>query len=209
MISNKNLEKAIEKSSWCQRNWDLTKQVKQEDIETMKVAVSKCPSKQNRIFYKVLYTKNRDIIEKIHELTDGFIFNFEDGSSTTNPQVLANVLFIFVRDKEKIYTTVRTNEEWNDGAALGQGRTYQDEDRSIGVASGYLAITANILGYRTGYCQCLDNNKIKKLLNIDEKILLLMGIGYADVKKSRLEHHKNPNFKFPSLSKNIEVKEIK
>jgi len=208
MISNKNLEKTIEKSSWCQRNWDLSKQVKQEDIETMKVAVSKCPSKQNRIFYKVLYTQDRNIIEKIHELTDGFTIDFEDNSTTTNPQVLANILFIFVRDKEKIYTTVRTNEEWNDGIVLGQGRTYQDEDRSIGVASGYLAITANILGYRTGYCQCLDNNKIKELLKIDKEILLLMGVGYENTKKSRLEHHKDPSFEFPSFSKNIEVKEI-
>jgi nitroreductase len=207
MISNKNLEKIIEESSYCQRNWDLSKQIKQEDIETMKVAVSRCPSKQNRIFYKVLYTQNRSIIEKIHEQTDGFTIDFEDKSTTTNPQVLANILFIFVRDKEN-KEGVRTIEEWNDGNVVGQGRTYQDEDRSIGVASGYLAMTANILGYKTGYCQCFNDNKIKELLQIDNEILLLIGVGYEDTTKSRLEHHKDPNLEFWSFSKNIEVKEI-
>ncbi len=207
MISNKNLEKIIEESSYCQRNWDLSKQIKQEDIETMKVAVSRCPSKQNRIFYKVLHTQNRSIIEKIHEQTDGFTIDFEDKSTTTNPQVLANILFIFVRDKEN-KEGVRTIEEWNDGNVVGQGRTYQDEDRSIGVASGYLAMTANILGYKTGYCQCFNDNKIKELLQIDNEILLLIGVGYEDTTKSRLEHHKDPNLEFWSFSKNIEVKEI-
>ena len=207
MISNKNLEKIIEESSYCQRNWDLSKQIKQEDIETMKVAVSRCPSKQNRIFYKVLHTQNRRIIEKIHEQTDGFTIDFEDKSTTTNPQVLANILFIFVRDKEN-KEGVRTIEEWNDGNVVGQGRTYQDEDRSIGVASGYLAMTANILGYKTGYCQCFNDNKIKELLQIDNEILLLIGVGYEDTTKSRLEHHKDPNLEFWSFSKNIEVKEI-
>ena len=207
MISNKNLEQIIEKSSYCQRKWDLSKQVKQEDIETMKVAVSKCPSKQNRIFFKVLYTQNRSIIEKIHEQTDGFTIDFEAKSTTTNPQVLANILFIFVRHNED-KEGVRTIEEWDNGNVLGLGRTYQDEERSIGVTSGYLAMTANILGYRTGYCQCLDNTKIKEVLKIDNEILLLMGVGYENTNKSRLEHHKDPNLEFWSFSKNIEVKEI-
>ena len=53
---NRFLERTIAKSAQCNRNWDLSKQVDEADIKTMTAAVSQCSSKQNRVFYKVLYT---------------------------------------------------------------------------------------------------------------------------------------------------------
>ena len=42
----------------------------------------------------------------------------------------------------------------------------------------------------------------------EEKPLLLMGIGYPGKNKSRLEHHKDPNFRFPSFNKHVIVEDL-
>ena len=202
---NRFLERTIAKSAQCNRNWDLSKQVDEADIKTMTAAVSQCSSKQNRVFYKVLYTQDRDKIEKIHDATDGFITNFKKQTSVTNSQVLANTLFAFVKDKEPDTQHVRTNEEYKSGAA---GRTRTDEDRSIGIAAGYLTLTANLLGYESGCCQCFDNNTVKDVLGVDEEVFLLMGIGHGDKKRPRKEHHSDPSFTFPSFSKDIQVQMV-
>ena len=60
----------IEQSQRCQRNWDLTKSIKDEDMELFKTAVSQCPSKQQRIWYNVVFVTNRKIIEDIYSKTD-------------------------------------------------------------------------------------------------------------------------------------------
>lgn len=200
MSFNNFLEKTIQKSQHCNRNWDLSQQISEEDIETMKVAVTQCGSKQNRVFYKVVYTQDREKIEAIHALTDGFVYDFENQLSTTNSQVLANTLFAFVRDTDD---EIRTNEEY-----FGATRKKVDEDRSVGIAAGYLTLTSNMLGYDTGCCSCMDNEKVKEILGVERDVLLLMGIGKRDKTRSRLEHHKDPEFRFPSLKKNIQFAQV-
>jgi nitroreductase len=200
MSFNKYLEKTIQKSQHCNRNWDLSKQISQEDLETLKVSVTKCSSKQNRVFYKVLYTQDRDKIKAIHKATDGFVYDFENQKTTTNSQVLANTLFAFVKDSD---TNVRTNEEWQKGKE--EGRSDIDEDRSVGIAAGYLTLAANLLGYETGCCQCMDTVEVKNILGSDSDVLLLMGVGIGDKTRSRLEHHDDPSFRFPSFTKNIKI----
>ena len=202
---NRFLERTIAKSAQCNRNWDLSRQIDEADIKTMKAAVTQCSSKQNRVFYKVLMTQDRDKIEKIHDATDGFIYDFKNQLSTTNSQVLANTLFIFAKDKEPAGAHPRTNEEYKWGDA---GRDRTDEDRSIGIAAGYLTLTANLLGYESGCCQCFEEDKVKDVLGIDDNVFLLMGIGHADKTRPRKEHHTDPSFTFPSFSKNIQVQTV-
>ena len=202
---NRFLERTIAKSAQCNRNWDLSRQVDEADINTMKAAVTKCSSKQNRVFYKVLMTQDREKIEKIHNATDGFVYDFENQLSVTNSQVLANTLFIFAKDKEPATQHVRTNEEYKLGEA---GRDRTDEDRSIGIAAGYLTLTANLLGYESGCCQCFEESKVKDVLGIDDDVFLLMGIGHGDKTRPRKEHHADPSFTFPTFSKDIQVQMV-
>ena len=68
----------IEQSQRCQRNWDLTKSIKDEDMDLFKTAVSQCPSKQQRIWYNVVFIKNRKIIEDIYNCTAFFDYPFEE-----------------------------------------------------------------------------------------------------------------------------------
>ncbi len=210
---NRFLERTIAKSQQCNRNWDLSKQIPDDDIKTMEQSVKHCSSKQNRVFYKVLYTQDRNKIEKIHDATNGFTYGLDmekdkDGNllSTTNPQVLANTLFIFAKDRDENINYSRTAEEKNLG--IEEGKTQMDEDRSIGIAAGYLTLTANLLGYESGCCQCFNEDKVKSILGIDEDVFLMMGVGYGDKTRLRKEHHLNPNFTFPSFKKNIKVQRV-
>ena len=130
-----NLKNIIEQSQRTQRNWDLNKSVKEEDIELFKTAVSHCPTKQNRVWYNVVIIKDRNIIEKIHNTTDGF--DYPVGTSTTNTQTLANLLVVFNADKDN---RERVNTDYNSYV-----------DTSIGIASAYLNLTAHLLGYKTGW----------------------------------------------------------
>ena len=207
---NQFLERTIAKSQQCNRNWDLSKQIPAEDIKTMKQSVTQCSSKQNRVFYKVLYTQDRDKIEAIHNATDGFTYGLqkdEDDNylTTTNPQVLANTLFVLAKDRDESMTA-RTAEENDFG--IEDGKTQMDEDRSIGIAAGYLTLTANLLGYESGCCQCFNEAKVKDVLGLDDDVFLLMGVGYGDKTRGRKEHHNDPSFIFPSLKKTINVARV-
>jgi nitroreductase len=203
---NHFLKRTITKSQQCNRNWDLSDQIRDADLETMKTAVAQCSSKQNRVFYKVLVTQDRDKIEKIHLATKGFTAYAKEGQPTvTNSQVLANTLFIFVKDRDESVRPRTANE-----VALGvtEGKTSTDEDRAIGIAAGYLTLTANLLDYETGCCQCFNKDALKDILGIDDEVFLLMGVGIGDKTRNRREHHNDPGFVFPSFKKNIKVEVI-
>ena len=45
------------------------------------------------------------------------------------------------------------------------------------------------MGYRTGCCQCMDNNAIKEIALLKEEPLLLMGIGFPQEGVNRRRHH--------------------
>ena len=185
------LKNIIEQSQRTQRNWDLNKSVKEEDIELFKTAVSHCPTKQNRVWYNVVMIKDRNIIEKIHDTTDGF--DYPVGTSTTNTQTLANLLVVFNADKDN---RERVNTDYNSYV-----------DTSIGIASAYLNLTAHLLGYKTGYCNCFNSIEVDELLGtINSK--LIIGIGHSDDNRNRQEHHLNSDYIYPSFDKNIEIKII-
>ena len=99
------LQSVIPQSQHCQRNWDLTKEVTDEQIEILKLAVSQCPSKQNNAFYWVHFIKNRELIEELYDCTWGY-YDRQSTSPTylgsrtedhvkRNDQCLGNVLVVF------------------------------------------------------------------------------------------------------------------
>lgn len=212
---NRFLERTIAKSQQCNRNWDLSKQIPEEDIKTMKQSVTQCASKQNRVFYKVLYTQDRDKIEAIHDATDGFTYGLQKDENdnyltTTNPQVLANTLFVFAKDSDERERWVRTTDEMEIG--IDEAKDFpegkMDEDRAVGIAAGYLTLTANLLGYETGCCQCFHGDTIGNILGIDDDVFLMMGVGYGDKTRERKEHHMDPSFTFPSFHKTVNFERV-
>jgi len=193
-LGNKSIEKAIIKSQHCQRNWDLSKTIPEEDLELILFSVTNCPSKQNHAFYKVHAITNRDTIEEIHKNTEGFLL--PSGDWTTNSQTLANLLLVFEEvDTSEAHKTKNMTYEKNSDFTKNR-----DAHMAVGIAAGYANLTSSILGYRTGCCACFDGNFIMEKLNMKTHPILLMGIGFADETRSRRLHHET-NELFPTKTK--------
>lgn len=214
-LEQSKIRKAILKSQHCQRNWDLNRQITESDLEILMTSVSQCPSKQNVAYYRAHFILDRELIEKIHSKTNGFITNFETGDSVTNSQTLANLLVVFEVKKIEIENDVDAlrNESL---FKMSQGAIEEnqeissviarDRNMAIGIAAGYLNLTSNILGFSTGCCACFDENEIKEILSLDESPALLMGIGFSNEGVSRRLHHIDRTFVFPTkLKQKIDV----
>jgi len=134
----------------------------------------------------------------------------DDSELSTNPQVLANLVVAFVRDRDPS-EGYRTKEERMHGKYLDEKLEHESvksaEKVALGIGAGYLTLTANMLGYSSGCCQCGDLEEISRLLGETERTLLLMGIGYPDTSRSRLLHHKS-NRRFSSFKKNVLVEDV-
>ena len=205
------LVKAIHKSQHVQRNWDLSKSIPEEDLEIIEQACLGAPSKQNVTFFKPYFITDRDVIEKIHKNTTGFYI--QDGVKggkapkgdrlTTNPQTLANLLIVFTKNFDKEQAKGNT-DQWHNGELMEQ-----DMHQAVGVAAGYVNMTAALLGYSTGCCSCCNKDEIQRILDIDEKPILLMGVGYPDSSKPRRQHHLKDELVFPTNRKgNLEVERV-
>ena len=201
-INHKTIRKAILKSQHCQRNFDLNKEIPKEDIELMKTAVAQCPSKQNLAFYKAYFIFDRATIENIHKHTKGFGVNPENYQ--TNSQTLANLLVVFTDTphtdfvkNEQVVSLKK--EEPIDKDYLSTLK--RDREQAVGIAAGYLNLTASLLGYHTGCCACFEKDQVKSLLRIKNDPLLLMGIGFKDFSRNRRQHHKDKSFIFPAFKK--------
>jgi nitroreductase len=108
-----------------------------------------------------------------------------------NPQVLANLLVAFeahwdiARDERG-----KVIEERNIKNINYNGYTINvDRHQAIGIASGVLALTANYLGYKTGFCRCFDQDRINNILKTKNNIDMLLGIGYPKNNESHTVHH--------------------
>jgi nitroreductase len=231
LISHETLKKSITKSQHCQRNWDLTKQIPEQDLELLIHAATQCPSKQNMVFYGVHFITNREIIEKIHSYTDGFLITTPNSKKTitTNTQTLANLLIVFedinitehlknnpnlARSPESKIAAVESDEikleklqnnlksDINYMGKFPQFTVKKDMHMAMGIAAGYVNLTANILGYSTGCCACMrDAQEISKLIGISGSPILLMGVGFKDYSRPRREHHLDSNLVFQSYKK--------
>ena len=212
---NKDLRRAIKKSQHCQRNWDLTKQIPKEDFDTFIEAATRCPSKQNVAFYKVHMIRNRTLIEAVHEYTRGFRMTTDSQSDcVTHSQDLANLLVLF--EDIDLNLLERTDQLRNDHTrTLSSGVNLttkilsdltRDKHMAVGIAAGYLNLTASLLGYSTGCCACFSSSEIMNILGLTKPPLLLMGIGYPNKNLGRRVHHLDQNFIFPTKRKQpIEV----
>lgn len=198
------IEKAVHKSQHCQRNWDLSKSIPEEDLQVLETSITACPSKQNYVLYQPWMITHRETIDKIYHATDGFML--PDGTSKTNSQTLANLLVVFV-ESEDYWDQLPRNKEVLESKQSGKEHASVNVQRNlaIGIASGYLNLTASLLGYSTGCCTCFNGHDIKRILKISKEPRLLMGVGIPDKTRSRRQHHKEKDFYFPTFNKEMKA----
>ena len=75
-----------------------------------------------------------------------------------------------------------------------------DQATAIGIAAGYLNLTAAMLGYRTGCCSCFNPDAVKQVATLEHGAFLLMGVGFHNNEKNRREHQTD-DFTFHTLRK--------
>lgn len=200
-LSYEYIKTRIDTSQHCQRNWDLSKSVPEEDLDLIIHAATQCPSKQNCRYYKVTVIKNRDLIEQIHNHTVGFTHK-DTTEIFTNSQTLANILFVFQLDISP--EVMHKNMQYEDNNFEIVKR---DSDVAVGIASGYVNLIASLLGYNTGYCQCFDSRAIQAILDDDASVLLMVGVGYKNKNISRFVHHADHSKEYyPIVKQQIEIR---
>lgn len=190
MITMHNeVKKAVIRSQHCQRNFDLTKEVPQEDVDLLVHAATNCPSKQNIRFYNLHVFTDLEKITKIHEMTTGVDAYDQDGNfvPTTNSQTMANVLFVFER-REIDQLSEFGARKWTTADLAAVNVYERDLATATGIAAGYVNVTAGMLGYGTGCCQCFQIENIKEYLGLENDPVLLMGIGFKNGDKNRRVH---------------------
>jgi len=213
--------KAIHRSQHCQRNWDLSKSIPQEDIELIKEAATQCPSKQNISYFRLQMITNREVIEKVYNLTQGAIMDKENnsgpkggypprGRSYTNPQTLANLLLVYER---KTIDEIDNGEEGPPRNAETYNKSIgqldeihawsieRDATLALGISAGYVNFISNMLGYATGCCQCMEGDEIQAILGMKNPPSLLMGVGFRNKNMNRKIHHMDHNIVFGSFKK--------
>lgn len=206
-VSFKEIEKAILKSQHCFRNWDLEKEIPQEHIDLMKFATTQAPSLQNVAFYKIHWIQDRETIEKVHACTHGAPYRIENGKKVVDPnpreddhlydmgdatqsQALANIVVVF----EKYYHP----EEYFKEKRINDTARDFDSQVALGISSGYLNLTAGLLGYETGCCISIQHDKLKEALNMEGDPLLIMGIGIKAPNMSRRVHQLEHDIIYPT-----------
>lgn len=201
ILEHSEIKKAVIRSQHCQRNFDLSKEISDDDLEILTYAATNCPSKQNIAFYKLHVIKDRSIIEKVHDLSPGTHAYNEKGEmiATTNSQVLANVIFVY-EQLELTDLSEKGFTKWQDADESDIETFKRDRATAIGIASGYVNLTASILGYSTGCCQCFLANEIKEYLGLKNNPAMIQGIGFKDPARNRRLHETN-GLMFPTRTK--------
>lgn len=182
--SKQTLREKLKKShlvgQHCQRNFDLSKKIPEADVEIIIHAATQCPSKQNMDFYSVIAIEDRTLIENIYK-------NTQTAKGRKNPQVLGQLLLLFVSNTNVVSKNDRNGEvrHWDISTLR------DDMNQAVGVAAGFVNVTSSMLGYRTGCNKCFDSNVVSSLLDLKDgqEVLLMMGIGIKDDNRNRREEH--------------------
>ena len=218
------LKKAVDITQRAQRNYDLSKEIPDEDLETLLYAAVNSPSKQNETHYALYVYTDQETIREIYSHTKLFslptvsqegMFKEEGGQfwqdqdrSVHNSQILANALFVFAEDHGK----PRGGNSW-----IAQNTTdittesYQIYKEcvnfSIGIAAGELLLSAALLGYKTGCCTAFPKDKIQNIVGSEYLPRLLVGVGYENSGSDRRLHAETLNRDVPKEARTGELDE--
>jgi nitroreductase len=183
-----HIKKSILLSQKCQRNYDLGRDIPQEDLDLLETAIAECPSERNLRYYDAHMITDREVIEKIHTHTAGIRARAVDANDTvTNPQVMGNLCVVFTEPRQK--------------PEIQSEDPRSEQQVALGIAAGYLNLVSAQMGYRSGCSNCFHAEPIMDILGIEERPLLIMGIGFNNPERDRREHQLDPDFLFPTHAK--------
>jgi len=200
---------AVKSAERCQRNWDHSRPIPEEDIKKIVDVATTMPTKNNREYYELIVSTNPDFNRLCYEYSiDPRNEHFKDRKIHRNTQVDAPLLLMWrTTDLDRI------DNPFDD--------SYQkDFHISVGISSGASVLTANQMGYKTGYCQCFNTGPLFDILeqkfnlpivNTIYKDLLVVGIGHPDsnFKRTQCVIDGKAGYTAETVDKNIDVKYVK
>ena len=187
----KSEKHAINQARRCQRNWDLSKEVDEDHIDHWIYLATTSPSKQDESFFDLYVVTDRtklDYLYKEHSWGFTMLPGMKDWVGR-NPQMGANCLFVFNRKMNE--EEIRNNEKDGSVRDPNAASRWDNAFTSIGIASGIVAFSANMMGYVTGYGKNFGYIEEPKhsqdvwgeVLGIkkeDNNLTYSLGIGYPD-----------------------------
>lgn len=203
---------AVTNSQHCQRNWDLSKNVDTETIEWLMEVGYNTPTKQNLDTFEVVCIKDRSIIQQFSKaatnpdynsnlLSKNLKLQMKKGRNQ-NPQTDANLLFLFFHKPTERTSDIRQLREGGDPE--DQNKYLRNTSFEMGLSAGAIAIAANSIGMRSGFCRCMYHDilpqDILSQYNLDKSNLeIMLGVGYP-LFDDHTTHTDNV-YKSPSYSK--------
>jgi len=199
-----NIKNSVDVAQRAQRNYDLTRLVPFDDLETMLYAAENSASKQNETHYSLHVYTDPVMIRKIYNCTKGFCLfthdeNFDelfgeqngeywqsDNRSITNSQTLANALFVYSDADGDIRGCSHIVGSENEDSQSHQ-EYIESKNYSIGISVGQLVMSAALLGYKTGICSCMPQ-PIAPVIGINKQVKLLVGVGFENKEIDRRTH---------------------
>lgn len=199
-----NLIEYAKGANHCQRNWaDIS--VDDHVVDELIGVATNMPTKQNEEFYGLLvstdpkfnHTTYLHSYSTSHEHIDKIPFE-KRHLTNHNTQLRAPLQFHYLIEygKKFQYNTLERN-----GFI------------SIGISAGAVALAANQLGLKTGFCCCLDGVPLMEIINKEfntayNAILLSVGIGYPNKSLAHnvgIRPDTNRKFKKETFVKDIKV----
>ena len=187
MFKKYSLGLFIKKDCFSQKKGERT--LSKEDIGLLKTAVSKCPSKQNVAFYKVHFILNPLTIKKIKSHIGFTNYTLQLDTSPPPPFIVKrppiSCFFVFediglknILNPKSLYDKGYRNDQINCKNITEKEIQIlrKDQQQAIGVAGGYLSLTAKLLGYETVGNQIHSKNKIKDILSLQYPPLLILAL---------------------------------
>lgn len=148
----------------CQRNWDYSQLIPEQDIEYITKVCTTMPTRRNLNTYQLHVVTDRDTISKIYNIA----YNPDDYKKTflLNSQASAPLLLVWSASIE--YHALNT-----------------DVSFAVGISSAAAAFAAVELGYKTGFCKCFDRQTLKGILKtggkkFEAEPMLMLGIGHPN-----------------------------
>lgn len=167
---NKKISSLAGIVSHCQRNWIESKKLPEEHVNYIIEACTAMPTKQQKEVYSLVAITDRKIIMELFKTC----YEEKDYANTfkRNTQVLANLLLVWIPNS----------------SAKGTDTYGQSLGIALGMSSAAAALAGAELGYRTGFCRCINEEKSKKVLESyigkieKDEVPLMLGIGIPDEK---------------------------
>ena len=159
----------------CQRNWSDVA-VESEDLDYIIRVCTTMPTKQNVPNYRLIVSTDLNLNHRIVE-TAAYqpidVKQFSEGIQ--NHQLLAPTVLLWYGDA--VYAA-----KYNEPDHVFKEDLYN----SVGISSGAAALAAASLGYRTGFCKCMEQDPLDALLteagvaiSAHQGFVCALGIGHA------------------------------